>query len=148
MKKKELKKEVEFGIENLDKIFNRILHFEKLVLDDRVKVSAFAYECLGYYNAIEHLIIRILKYSRVEIPSGSFSHKKILMSFENKLHNRKIPVNEELIKLIENLMAFRHVATKIYGFLLDWKKLEFIIEDIKKCHNQVKALFFGIIDQV
>jgi len=29
---------------------------------------------------------------------------------------------DKVFKIIENLMAFRHIATKIYGFLVDWSK--------------------------
>ncbi len=55
-----LKQEIAFGLENLNKIYGNIATFSRLDVDPKVKVSALTYECLGYYNAIEHLIIRVL----------------------------------------------------------------------------------------
>ena len=46
----------------------------------------------------------------------------------------------------QNLMAFGHVATKIYSFLIDWDKLEVIIDDIQENHVNIKPLFVSLLD--
>ncbi|MBI5650851.1 MAG: hypothetical protein HZC40_10480 [Chloroflexi bacterium] len=46
-----------------------------------------------------------------------------------------------LIAVIETLMAFRHVATKIYGFLIDWGKLKSVVEMIVVHHARIVSLF-------
>ncbi len=119
----ELQKEIDFGLENLEKVYARILHFTQQEIDVGVKTSALTYECLGYYNAIEHLFIRILKFRRIGIPSGPFSHRDTLRAFETFVYERRLITPEKNLQIIENLMAFRHVATKIYGFLIDATKL-------------------------
>jgi len=48
---------------------------------------------------------------------------------------------EETMRTIENLMAFRHVATKIYGFMIDREKLEVVVTDIRSRHSQIVELF-------
>lgn len=45
-------------------------------------------------------------------------------------------------------MAFRHVATNIYSFLVDWEKLKGIIDDIKGNHQNIKLLFVTILNMV
>ena len=110
----ELRKEVAFGAENLDKIFQRPSDFTQQELNEQVKVSALTYECLGYYNAVEQLIIRILKHLKLGISSGPFSHRDTLKAFEQLVMERQIRTDEDTLLIIENLMAFRHVATKIY----------------------------------
>lgn len=100
-----------------------------------------AYECLGYYNAIEHLIVRMLKFKGIKIPSGGSSHKETLKAFEQMLNRRKHTFSIEIIPVIEELMAFRHVATKIYGFLLDRKKLDVIVQQIKSNHKGITDFF-------
>ncbi len=62
----------------------------------------------------------------MSISSGPFSHRDILKTFEALLNERRVTPDEELLKIVENLMAFRHVATKIYGFLIDAAKLGFV----------------------
>ena len=111
-----------------------------------MKVSALTYECLGYYNAIEHLIIRLLKYLKIEIPSGPFSHRDTLKALLSITKEKD--VDNDTIKVIENLMAFRHIATKIYGFLINWSKLKFIIRDIETSHNQIKRFFTNVLDAI
>ena len=76
-----LKQEIAFGLENLNKTHANIETFTKLEVDSKIKVSALTYECLGYYNAIEHLIIRFLKYLSIKLPAGKFSHRRVLFLF-------------------------------------------------------------------
>jgi len=141
----ELRREIEFGLENLEKIYVSICRFAQQEIDVEVKTSALTYECLGYYNAIEHLIVRILKFRRVEIPSGSFSHRDTLKTFETLVNERSVVADEEVLKVVENLMAFRHVATKIYGFLIDASKLRFVIRDIEESHHRMKQLMLDVV---
>lgn len=46
---------------------------------------------------------------------------------------------------LENLMAFRHVATKIYGFLIDAAKLGFVIRDIEANHSRLRQLILDVV---
>jgi hypothetical protein len=144
----EFRKEIEFGLENLDKIYLRILSFSTQELDEKVKISALAYECLGYYNAIEHLIIRIFKYSEIEIPSGIFSHRDTLKKFELFVKNESVVIENGIFTILESLMAFRHIATKIYGFLIDWEKLKYVIEDINTNHIKIRQLIVDVLNTI
>ncbi len=45
-------------------------------------------------------------------------------------------------------MAFRHVATKIYGFLLDWNKLESIVSKILRSHKKINSLFLRVVESL
>ena len=141
-----LKQEIAFGLENLNKIYENLETFAKLEVDPKIKVSALTYECLGYYNAIEHLIIRFLKYLSIEIPTGKFSHRDTLRQFDRLLNERSIADFQETVVVITNLMAFRHVATKIYGFLIDSNKLEAIVEDISTQHREIEKIFHKLLE--
>ncbi|MEZ4512981.1 MAG: hypothetical protein R3C62_14020 [Chloroflexota bacterium] len=146
MSKSELGKEIDFGIENLNKIHSRMLDFVVLEVDHELKVSAMTYECLGYYNAIEHLMLRIIKYLKMTKPSGAFSHRDTLVLYEKLLREASIDTESETVKVIESLMAFRHVATKIYGFLIDWSKLHTVIKDIELQHENIIQTFLKLFD--
>ncbi|NEP20031.1 MAG: hypothetical protein F6J97_24610 [Leptolyngbya sp. SIO4C1] len=141
-----LKQEVAFGLENLNKIYGNIETFAKLEVDPKIKISALTYECLGYYNAIEHLIIRFLKYLSIELPTGKFSHRDTLRQFDILLNKRNVAGFQETVIIITNLMAFRHVATKIYGFLIDADKLNAIVGDINIYHSEIEQLFCDLLD--
>ncbi len=68
-----LREEIEFGLENLDRIYSNIVRFSQQDTSTDLVVAALTYECFGYYNAIEHLMIRFLKYLETEAPAGQFS---------------------------------------------------------------------------
>lgn len=135
----ELKQQVSFGLENLDKAFQNIQRFSSDSIEQDLKVSALAYECLGYYNAIEHLMIRFLKFSKNAIPTGAFSHRDTIRMFYAAFQETRIEA--ETAKAIDDLMGFRHVVTKIYGFLLDWDRLRRVIDQISMYHTKIKQVF-------
>lgn len=141
-----LTQEIAFGLENLNKIYSNIETFAKLEVDPKIKVSALTYECLGYYNAIEHLMIRFLKYLSIELPTGNFSHRDTLRQFDSLLSERNLPGSQEAVVIITNLMAFRLVATKIYGFLIDADKLNVIVEDIHTHHSEIAQIFYELLE--
>lgn len=47
--------------------------------------SALAYAGMGYYNALEHLMVRTLKFLEITLPAGAASHQMILAKFQNAL---------------------------------------------------------------
>jgi hypothetical protein len=50
MEANELKLQVGFGLENLEKIYQNIQKFSSAHIEQDLKASALSYECLGYYN--------------------------------------------------------------------------------------------------
>jgi hypothetical protein len=136
----ELTQEVQFGLENLNKLHDRVNYISALEVDPVVKTSALTYECFGYYNAIEHIILRLTKYLKIPTPGGAFSHKEVLKNFSQLVKEREIPAEAITLNTILELMAFRHVATKIYAFLIDENKLEVIATKIINEHSQIVAL--------
>lgn len=143
----ELRQEIAFGLENLVGVYQNIVRFSSLVSDESLQASALTYECLGYYNAVEHLVIRILKHLGQEIPSGTFSHRDTLKAF-HQVVNMRMAADESTFIALENLMAFRHVATKIYGFLIDRDKLEVVVTDIRRFHPGIVDLFQTLLTRL
>lgn len=139
----EIEKELAYGLENLEHVHKQIQNFAQQNAGQELKTSALAYECVGYYNAIEHLVIRVLKHLDREMPAGEFSHRETLKVFEKILGDLDLK-QAKLITAIETLMAFRHVATKIYGFLIDWSKLQSVLSLIESNHGSVVTLFSDI----
>ncbi len=142
MRVDEFKGQVEFGLENLDRIHANLVKFSAKTEDDEFKLSALAYECMGYYNAIEHLMIRALKFSSITIPTGAFSHRDTLSAFQTLGHPHMSP---GIFKTLADLMGFRHVATKIYGFLLDADKLQRLLDQVSTDHEDIKQLFLSFV---
>ena len=45
-------------------------------------------------------------------------------------------------------MAFRHVTTKIYGFLIDWGKLKSVVDQIQQRHGLLETLFDELLERL
>ncbi len=148
MSKTDLKNEVGFGLGNLNKIYENIIYIAELEAESRLVVPALTYECFGYYNAIEHLILRLTKYLEISTPSGAFSHKRTLTNFNELVNTLNINADQSTLNTILELMAFRHVATKIYGFLIDEDKLQVIVNRIKNEHANISRLINQVLAAV
>jgi len=146
MNKTELEAEVNFGLENLQKIYERVVYISTRENEDPIlKVPALAYECLGYYNAIEHLMLRFIKFLKIPVSMGPFSHKKTLIQFFEIAQYYEITVKQHTRNSILELMAFRHVATKLYGFLIDAQKLNIVANRIRDEHQSLFELMQSIL---
>jgi hypothetical protein len=145
MSRIEVEQEIRFGVENLVKIYEKVTRLVSLELEPSVKIAALAYECFGYYNALEHIMIRFLKYLKVPLPIGASSHKETVTDFLKVVKDFNIPVSQTTLDSIIELMAFRHVATKIYSFLIDEGKLAVIAEKITAEHSNIVLLIDEIL---
>lgn len=67
MAPKEFQKELLFGLENLEKVKNDIDTFQRSTADSGIRNSAIAYALIGYFNALEHLMIRLLKFLKATL---------------------------------------------------------------------------------
>jgi hypothetical protein len=108
--------------------------------------SALAYASMGYYNALEHLMIRTLKFLEITLPTGAASHQMILAEFQNALTTLNTSVVD--FNIFKRLLGFRHVATKIYGFLIDEDKLAEVVANIQMNHSTFVDLFQTLIRRV
>jgi len=131
----EFEREVRFGLENLTRVRSNVLHILSQNVDSVVRLSALTYECLGYYNALEHLFLRFIKFIGRKQTSGAFSHRDTLRTLEVIAGEYEVDLdphtlqNPHTLQICLELMAFRHVATKIYGFLIDEAKLIVIVSN-------------------
>ena len=141
MSKSDLRQEVDFGLENLRRVYDTVEFIKSVDANSTVANSALTYECFGYYNAVEHMILRFVKHLRLSPPGGAFSHRDTFRVLDKLLGEYEIDFDEDLPGVILELIAFRHVATKIYGFLIDEEKLYVIVEKIEQSHIKVDNLF-------
>ena len=93
----ELREEIQFGLENLTKVSQSIAVISAQDIPENAKDPALAFECLGYYNALEHLIIRFLKHADYPRPSGAASHRDAIRSFVKLCEECSFTLDAELL---------------------------------------------------
>lgn len=146
--KGDFRQEIEFGLENLDKVLASISAIIPQDIPTNVLAPALAYECLGYYNAFEHLMVRFLKYRAMAPASGPNWHRDTLKAFESLLSETGLPLGQELSDVVTELMGFRHVATKIYGFLIDQDRLLSLVKVIQSNHASLHKVIEDLLDKL
>ncbi len=60
----------------------------------------------------------------------------------------KLHIPFAIMEEFKRLLGFRHVATKIYGFLIDLGKLDEVVSTVNDTHQRFIALFHEIIQKV
>lgn len=146
--KGDFRQEIEFGLENLDKVLASISAIVPQDIPTNVLAPALANECLGYYNALEHLMVRFLKHQGVAPASGPNWHRDTLKAFESLLSETGLPLGQELSDVVTELMGFRHVATKIYGFLIDQDRLLALVNVIHSNHASLRKVVEDLLDKL
>lgn len=146
--KGEFRQEIEFGLDNLHKVLDSISTIASQQIPANVLAPALAYECLGYYNALEHLMVRFLKHQGVAPVSGPNWHRDTLKAFERLLSETGLPLDQELSIVVTELMGFRHVATKIYGFLIDRDRLLALVKIIQSNHSSLQNVVENLLDKL
>jgi hypothetical protein len=136
----EFQHEIAFGLENLERVKTTLLQIARQDLPLFVMDPALAYECVGYYNASEHLMLRFVKHQKLPKPSGAATHKDTLRLFEEIATRQGVVIDKSQIDYLVQLMGFRHIATKIYGFLIDHARLILLVESIEQNHEAWKEL--------
>lgn len=97
---------------------------------------------------MEHLILRFIKFLSWEKPSGAFSHRDTLKALEQLAADYNVSLKEATRDVCLELMAFRHVATKIYGFLIDETKLNVIVARVENSHSEIVEIFQQLLAAV
>ena len=60
----------------------------------------------------------------------------------------QVTLEPRTLRICLELMAFRHVATKIYGFLIDEAKLAVIVRRVEESHDRIIELVENLLLEV
>ena len=60
----------------------------------------------------------------------------------------QVTLEPRTLRICLELMAFRHVATKIYGFLIDEAKLAVIVSRVEESHDRIIELVENLLLEV
>ncbi|KAA3665119.1 MAG: hypothetical protein DWQ04_02230 [Chloroflexi bacterium] len=159
MSDKEFKKladDLRKGLDEVNKIgplFQETLQRFDSELPDRLERYIPGGILHDFYHGVESILFRIARQMDLHVPEGASSHRDLLNQMANPfLPNRRQPViSQETANLLDEYRSFRHLFRAIYGFDLNWKRLEPLLigakpaldsfnDDIEKFINLLKML--------
>lgn len=93
----------------------------------------------NFYNGIENILIRILKFNKIKQEETKDWHKELLKKFYNKENDFAFldrPIYENFLEILK----FRHFFIHSYGFLLQWELLRPLIKKALESYPKFKTL--------
>lgn len=113
-----------------------------------VEVTALASVLHAYYNGLENVFLRIAKDLDNYVPTGSQSHKAILLQMGSEMPVRSAVLSPETILKLAEYLSFRHFYRHSYSFMLDWSKLEPLVASAHYVWLEVKSELTAFVDNL
>lgn len=93
-----------------------------------------------FYTGIEHLFEKIAPELNGGLPAGAAWHRELLQNMTLDLPGvRPRLLRPETVRALEEFLRFRHLVRNPYGFELDWKRLNALLERLPAAWSQVEA---------
>ncbi|MBU7006723.1 hypothetical protein [Phosphitispora fastidiosa] len=107
--------------------------------NDSERKRAFSSLLHDFYTCVERMFQTVAKGLDEYVPDGDNWHKLLLEQMTLSLEERRPAVISEKLgaKLMEYL-AFRHLVRNIYGFQLEWAKMDYLAKDLPEVVDWIR----------
>jgi hypothetical protein len=90
-----------------------------------------------FYTAVEDVFEAIAGDVNGSLPEGTTWHKELLVKMSIPIPGlRPAVISEELRWKLDEYLRFRHVFRNVYGYLLDWKRIRPLLENLDSVYQQ------------
>ncbi|MEW6276862.1 MAG: hypothetical protein AB1556_17350 [Bacillota bacterium] len=124
-------------IDSLGAELTEVLKLKRLNPAFRNRLCADILE--DFYLAVENIFKIIAEDVDQSLPSGEQWHKKLLRQMTIGTPLRPPLLEKEFGNELSDYLKFRHLKRNIYGFMLDWEKMEPLIEKLPQTIKKIKS---------
>lgn len=136
-----IKDKIAFELESIERemlaterLFAKLRRFDP----DNVEIRAAASTLHAFYNGVENIFSAIARQIDGLFPGDDRWHLSLLRSMSELSGKRQSVVTEPLRKSLEKYLAFRHFYRHSYGFVLDWKQIKPLCDDLHETYTRFK----------
>jgi len=136
-----LKAKVLFEVSQIEKLLNDskpLFDLCKVKKHDFIEMSATAMVLYSFYNGIENMLILIFKFYDKQLPNSNKWHMEMLDKAFISRNERKQIFCNGIKERMEEHMKFRHFVRHMYGFQLEWEKMEGLLAGINDFWETIK----------
>ncbi|HLP57222.1 MAG TPA: hypothetical protein VK186_00260 [Candidatus Deferrimicrobium sp.] len=126
---------IEIVLKELEKLYEKPKDIEPTM----VEVTAAGGFLHNFYNGIENIFKRILKFSKIKPDENHNWHKDLLKKFLDK-ENDFAFLDRSIYDDLLEILKFRHLFVHGYGFQLDWSLLTPLIRKALEIYKKFKPL--------
>lgn len=150
-----IKAEIESELKILEKLSKNCIDFyeeNKNELNSSVNLRVLGSFLHDFYTCVERIFKKIANDIDGELPDGSSWHSTLLERMNLDLQPiRPQVIDKELMELLYDYLRFRHIFRHLYGFELDWDKMQHLVIQIRNTFEEFRqqlSQFLSFIDKI
>ncbi|HBX22267.1 MAG TPA: hypothetical protein DEF34_01330 [Desulfotomaculum sp.] len=126
------------NLETLVEELKTTIRMKELKIDS-IRVRAIASILHDFYSRIEKIFISVARDIDQTVPKNEGWHRQLLeqMTFDIP-YKRPAVIDAPLAAKIQEYLIFRHRFRNLYGFELEWSKMERLINNMESTSKQIK----------
>jgi len=129
-------------LKTYDELFDRV----NARNPDVVEIAALGSVLHSYYNGVEGIFLLVAKQIDAQTPSDPAWHQTLLNQVLESTHNRGSVITYDTAIVLAPYMKFRHFFRHAYTFMLDWERLQPLVDELKTVWSAVKEEIVGFSD--
>lgn len=131
--------EIKNELDSLKQLVQESIEFydaNKQQVDSSTNLRVFGSILHDFYTCIEKIFRKIAINIDEELPSDTEWHSNLLDRMNINIPKiRKRVIDDDLKEILYDYLRFRHIFRNIYGFKLNWSKMENLVESLEKNYN-------------
>ncbi len=114
--------QITFEVSQIDQLFavyTDLLDRVQQGTPNTTEIAAAASVLHSFYNGVENIFLSVAKGLDQSVPSGSQSHRDLLLQMIRATTNRTAVVSKETANMLADYLGFRHFFRHSFSFFID-----------------------------
>ncbi len=144
----EIETELEYLSQTVQAVNDLLISIESRK-PSNIEIAASAQFLSQFYNGLENIFIRIIKFKNIPLPKSDIWHSELLNLFYIDSDVVKIPIikTEEFTILI-SYKKIRHVIRQGYHYHLHWDRIRIALMNMPEFYENMKKKFLNYIKSI
>jgi len=137
----ELKQDILDTIEDINDLFTvyeSLFETIKQNEPNKIELAALATIFHSFYNGVENIFLLVSKQIDNDTPIGSTWHQSLLNQMIQITGDRTQIISPDTASALAPYLKFRHFFRHAYAFVLDWKRIKPLADDLTSVWNSIK----------
>jgi len=146
-----LRQDIFDSIEDINDLlgkYNGLFDKVKQVAPDYIEVAALGSVLQSFYNGVEGILILIAKQIDNQMPSDNAWHQSLLNQVLEATDKRDAVISSDTASGLAPYMKFRHFFRHSYTFMLDWERLQPLVDDLEVTWHNAKEELLVFCDTI
>jgi len=145
----DLRQDIVDSVEDINDMLNAYSGLLDKVTQEKpslVEMAALGSILQSFYNGVEGLFILIAKQFDKKVPCDNTWHQSLLSQMMEATDNRNTVINSDTASSLAAYMKFRHFFRHAYTFMLDWERLQPLVDELNTTWCNVKDAITAFCD--